>query len=878
MALAPLVEQNSFQFGEVSSKLSGRRDLAQRKLGVRRCQNMVVLSESVLTRRPGTRFTSEVKDHAQRGKLIKFRYTVLDNYMLLINGGVMRVFRNGGVILDGLVPFELAVPYVEADLPNLRWRQLGDTVFIVCSGHPPRKLKRIDHDDWTLTEYQPTGGPVKDQNLDESLTIITNGVDGPITLTVGFDFFTAGMIGRVMRLDESSLALIPTWKPNETISIPTETIPATGTTNIGNLPSLANLFDNNPATESFFTNPPLATYYGGRSYTTATRVHKVTVKGYQQSGSFLNVTYRLWGKQGAAPAHSQDGIQLGEASSTNATAGIDIVSNQQDTIFDHLWVEVRPTVGAGGVHMLDFILIRFQAGAAPVLRRYLGIVYQAIVGTNTGVNPPVHLEGAVLSEGGTTGVSWQYLHRDRGYVRITAVASGFSASADVLERLPNSVAAHEGYRWFAPDWTDTEGYPDRIHLHDGRLTFHRGNRSWITKPTDINSLEESGVAGDTDSALAFNITSQDGSLPQIEWVLSSSILIYGLRDSEFVVRGASVFDALAVDNLRARPKKQEGSAAHIPCVVDGGALMIGRSRKRLHFVAFDDESEGIEMREISRSASHLLAGQLQTIDFQRDPHRIAWMCDANGLLIGLTFNPEEKIFGWHRHPMTNGVVEDVACVGTDGDGTTDVYLIVRRTIDGETKRYVERLQDFFEPADEDNADATGAWFVDCGLRYQGAPEKVISGLLHLKGQIVAAHANGRDVGRFTVSAGGTITLKNNATDVIVGLPIEGRVKTFSMELDTQAGSTVGLQKQSRHALVGMDHSAGGKLSINGGTFEPLHQTGGAADDEPIALRSGIFETDQECPDDDDLMLDLLLDSTMPFTLTMVGAHVQASGG
>ncbi len=59
----------------------------------------------------------------------------------------------------GGTTFELATPYIEADLADLQFVQSADTMYIVHPNYSPRKLTRTDHDAWTLTVISFTAQP-----------------------------------------------------------------------------------------------------------------------------------------------------------------------------------------------------------------------------------------------------------------------------------------------------------------------------------------------------------------------------------------------------------------------------------------------------------------------------------------------------------------------------------------------------------------------------------------------------------------------------------------------------------------------------------------------------------------------------------------------
>ncbi len=63
-----------------------------------------------------------------------------------------------------------------------------------------------------------------------------------------------------------------------------------------------------------------------------------------------------------------------------------------------------------------------------------------------------------------------------------------------------------------------------------------------------------------------------------------------------------------------------------------------------------------------------------------------------------------------------------------GDPEDELWLVVRRTINSATVRYIERLKTFnYGTSLED------AFFMDSGLTYDGAAATAISGLGHLEG-------------------------------------------------------------------------------------------------------------------------------------------------
>jgi hypothetical protein len=92
--------------------------------------------------------------------------------------------------------------------------------------------------------------------------------------------------------------------------------------------------------------------------------------------------------------------------------------------------------------------------------------------------------------------------------------------------------------------------------------------------------------------------------------------------------------------------------------------------------------------------------------YSDEPYGILWCIRDDGILLGLTYLREHQVWGWHRH-VTDGEFESVITISEDNRDA--VYVIVKRIIDGQVKRYVER----FEHREEINVE--DCFYVDSGL-------------------------------------------------------------------------------------------------------------------------------------------------------------------
>jgi hypothetical protein len=220
-------------------------------------------------------------------------------------------------------------------------------------------------------------------------------------------------------------------------------------------------------------------------------------------------------------------------------------------------------------------------------------------------------------------------------------------------------------------------------------------------------------------------------------------------------------------------------SAFVEPVALGNALVYVQARGTvLRDLQFSRELEGLTGRDLTLLSTHLFTNYtIVEMDLALVPNSVIWCVRSDGTLLGLTYIPEEDVVAWHRHD-TDGLFESVAVV-PEGDEDA-VYFVVKRTINGVAKRYVERLHT------RKFTDLEDGYFVDCGITYSGAATTTITGLTHLQGKTVYGLADGVVVGPFTVPASGAIALTTAASTVHVGLAMTAQFET--LDIDVQGSS------------------------------------------------------------------------------------------
>lgn len=189
--------QTSFTAGEISPRLYGRVDIARYNSGVKTMLNAYPLPHGGATRWPGSQYIAAAKNANKKARLIPFVFSATQAYILEFGDLYIR-FYTAKAQISG--PLELASPYAEADLPNIRFTQASDTMFLTCPGYYPRRLQRFSNTVWKLTTAPFSVEPHEEVGVTPTTTLTLGAVSGTgISATAGSACFQNADVGRYLQ-------------------------------------------------------------------------------------------------------------------------------------------------------------------------------------------------------------------------------------------------------------------------------------------------------------------------------------------------------------------------------------------------------------------------------------------------------------------------------------------------------------------------------------------------------------------------------------------------------------------------------------------------------------------------------------------------------
>ena len=351
----------------------------------------------------------------------------------------------------------------------------------------------------------------------------------------------------------------------------------------------------------------------------------------------------------------------------------------------------------------------------------------------------------------------------------------------------------------SPALNTSGNYPSVVTFFEQRLVYASTAANpqtiWFSKNADYNNFTVG--TGDND-ALIYTIASN--TVDSIRYLSSTRVLAIGTTGGEFVLTSTNDGPVTPTTTL-IRKYSNYGTANVEPVQVADVTLFLQRGARKVREFKFvgDVNTSGYAAPDMTILAEHISQGGITQFAYQQEPESIVWALRSDGTLLGLTYRREEEVVGWHKHTIGGvfgsgqAIVESIAPLPTD-TGNDDLYLIVKRTINSQTKRYVEVLKPF-----DFGSVTTAAFFVDSGLAYSGSAVTSLSGLYHLEGQSVAILANGATHPDETVSGGG-ITLDYSSTTAAVGFSYTSEMQTMRIESGSEDGTSQGKPKRI-HAVT-----------------------------------------------------------------------------
>lgn len=737
----------SFNAGELTPRLAARTDFSKYPAGLETCVNMIPLAEGGLMRRPGSRYIADEKSASVKGRVKRFEFSTTQAYILELGEKIMRFYRHQGQIT------------------------VADTAASITNGTFTGNITN-----WTDRSTGGAGNQISHDATNDRLTLETSG-------TASNDIGWAEQ----QVTNAAATALVLKFR---VLGAPSDRVELRiGTASVGSELVADVLFEVGYHCHAFTsTAADFYVQFRNRGSFRDKDVQIDDVSLIDNSAVEIDTPwsesqlFQVNGPQSAdvlylyhpdVPTHKL--LRLGHTS----WSGVEVAWEDGPYIAENTTSTTMTATAATGLGIT--------------------VTASAVTGINDDQGFLSTDVGRLIRITDEATVNW-------GWGVIVTVSSTTVVLVDIRRTFTVTTAET---RWRLGAWSSTTGYPSIGTFYEQRqFSANSSNQPqtlWATQTADFeNHTPDSDPTPGTfdgtvedDDALDYTISADEVSA--IRWMSpGEDTLVLGTTGGEWIPESDGI--VITPSDIVIRRRTKHGSANIQPERVGNVVLFVQKAKRKVREFGFAFEVDGFQAFDMTRLAQHVTRGGIVEMDFQQEPDALVWAVRSDGQLLSMTFRREEDVVGWARHVVggSSAVVESVAVIpGADGSGQTqssenrdEVWITVKRTIDGNTKRYIEVLERDYEDGDDEE----DSYYADSIITYDSTSTTSITGLDHLEGETVKVFADGY-IHPDAQVVSGSITLDNAASVVQVGLGYTHTIKPLKFEGGTVAGTAVGKTKQ-----------------------------------------------------------------------------------
>ncbi len=860
---------SNFTAGELSPRLGGRTDLSKYYNGCNQLENFLVHPHGGASRRPGSRFIAETKSSAAQSRLVPFQFNVLQAYILEFFNNGFRIFKDGGSVTSGspAAAVEVTTTYTTAQLDALKFAQSADVMYVVHPDHPVRKISRTSHTAWTITDVDLARGPLLDANTTTTTMTASARTGSSITITAsavtgvnGGDGFTAGVdIGRIIKLHHGYAKITAVNSTTEVVS-----------TALENDRFVAEI-------EPSYTASTIAFVEGDPSSTGLEHNDRITdtAKNFIDEGFENGMTITVSGA--STGGNNTDYLLVQVTADTLLIAPSDDVANESAsasiTIVGKLEADDEWRLGA-------FYIANYPSSVAFYEQRLVfastanqpQTLFFSVGGDYENFTPGVLADSALTYTIGSNQVNViRYLSSSRSLLVGTSGGEFAVRASSADEPLsPTNAQIKQQSAYGSAD-------VQPVQVGNAVLFLHRAARK--VRELTYNYDSDSYIAPDL-TILSEHVT--ENGLTQLAYQQEPDSIVWGVRSDGVLVGMTYRRDEQVIAWHQHKLGGISGTAT--VTVTDFANVSVGSkitlTKSNGTQVVFTSEAAGAsDPADTSlgwrpNTSNDVTADNIYTRINAHADFTVANPA-ANVVTIyettraGVGFLTVETTDAIRLTPtsQSHALVESIATIpGTQED---HLYLIVNRTINGATKRYIEYIKSW-----DFGTDIEAAFFTDSGLSYDGAAATSLSGLTHLEGELVHVIGNGATHNSKTVSSG-AISLDRSVTKAVVGLPYTSSLQTMRLEAGATDGTAQGKIKRIDEVTVRLFRTVNALVGASAADTDRISfRSGAEAMDVAIPLFTGDKSIEMSTGYDQDGFVMVQQDLALPMTIISIIARAQ----
>ena len=886
------VINTNFTAGELSEDLFGRVDITKYNNGAATLENFIVQPHGGITRRSGTRFVKEIKTSSAKTRLVSFEFSTTQAYQIEFGNLYIRFYKDQGAILEanktisgatranpcvitatshgysngdevyissivGMTQlngkyyrvaskttntFELqdvdgnnvsasdyapyssggtaarvytvTTTYQTADLFDLQFAQSADVLYIAHSSYMPRKLTRTGHTSWTIADITYTDGPYQDENITTTTLTPSHTSGSSRTITASAvtginngDGFQTTDVGRLISIGHQAAA----WAASTTYAVGDvkrnsgnvyECLKAGDSAGSGGPSGEGDEIVDNECTWKFLRDGGIQWGYATVTGRTNTTVVTVTVNA-TFGGTTAETKWRLGaysdttGFPAAVAFYEQRLFWAGSTEQPQTLWGSksgDYENHTPGTLDND---PVIYTLATDQVNAIKWL----SPGKVMAVGTVGG---EFIISGSTTADPLTPTNVRVVREGTRGSAS----HRP---VRIDNVVLFIQRQQ---RKLREFVYQFEADSYQSPDLTILSNQVAKGGISEIVFQQEPSTVVWGVKGdgqlVGMTYLRDQQVIAWHRHKIGGYSGTCTITVTDYENIAVGTTLIFTKSDGTTVTYTSEAAGGTAPTDTTFgfRPNESNNTTA------DNIFTRITASSATTGLTTTNPASNVLIITEtVRQGAAPLTVVASDTVRLATTDQAIA-------------------------------IVESLSVIPSSTTGEEELWMIVQRTINGTTRRYVEFLEARFDV--EESSTKTNAFFVDSGLTYGTTATDEIIGLDHLESETVNILGDGnvysnQAVGGDTAGELGVSSLSPTIANAQIGLAYDSIIKTLRPEAGADDGTAQGKIKRIFEVIVRFRNTLGAKIGPSTSELDEVQFRSGS---DPMDSSPPLFSGDK----------------------------------
>lgn len=272
------------------------------------------------------------------------------------------------------------------------------------------------------------------------------------------------------------------------------------------------------------------------------------------------------------------------------------------------------------------------------------------------------------------------------------------------------------------------GWPRTVTFHQQRLCFGGSpefpENTWLSRTGRFDDFKDFTGDSEVNDDDSITQTLGDTTVNAIRWMRSNRVLVVGTNGGIYNVDSNGAGDAFTANNARSISVNSKPAANSDAAVFESVNAYISLTRGKVRGSKYDLGNDTYQSDDLSIFSDSLLESGVKQLNYADEPHSQLHALLNDGTLASLSFIGAQEVQGWNRVKVAgtfqgkNAFIESFTVIPSPAEDLhgvnvqySQVWCVVRRTIDGADRRYIE----FFENDFIDGGDLEDAFFVDSGL-------------------------------------------------------------------------------------------------------------------------------------------------------------------